>query len=107
MLSGLGGDRPKFGLVFPQAQRQKPVAHDRPDHETAYGLAALSICESLLTSLRDLKIVGELEVVGILKDAAAAHHQSATADNAADIHRSAATVIDRMIAANSSARLAR
>ena len=43
------------------------------EYQTASGLAALSICESLLVSLRDLKIMGEKEVVGLLRDASAAH----------------------------------
>ena len=47
-----------------------------PDYQTASGLAALSICESLLVSLRDLEIMGEKEVVGILKDASAAHRNA-------------------------------
>ena len=37
------------------------------------GTAALAICESLLLALNDRNILPESEIVGILKDAAAAH----------------------------------
>ena len=47
------------------------------EYQTASGLAALSICESLLVSLRDLKIIGEKEVVGLLQDASAKRRQRA------------------------------
>ena len=73
------------------------MAQDHSEEQTAYGLAALSICESLLTSLRDLRIIGELEVVGILKDASAAHHDATTGDGAANIHGSAAAIIETSV----------
>ena len=41
------------------------------EHQTASGLAAVSIRESLLVSLWDLKVMGEKEVVGVLTDASA------------------------------------
>ncbi len=37
------------------------------------GTAALAICESLLLALNDRNILPEKEILGILKDAAAAH----------------------------------
>ena len=40
------------------------------------GTAALAICESLLLALNDRNILPENEIVGILKDAAAAHENS-------------------------------
>jgi hypothetical protein len=42
-------------------------------NSNAAGLAALSICESLLLSLTDLEIIERGEAVSILEDAAAAH----------------------------------
>lgn len=39
----------------------------------ADGVAALSVCESLLLAMGDLKIMGEKEAVGIITDAANAH----------------------------------
>jgi hypothetical protein len=80
------------------------MADDPSGTEMASGLAALAICESLLTSLRDLKIIGAQEVVGILKDASAAHHQATTATDTPKAHRAAAAVIDRMIVGKNSVR---
>ena len=80
------------------------VVHDTSENQTACGLAALSICESLLTSLQDLRIIGELEVVGILKDASAAHHQATAAADDPQAHRAAAAVIDRMLVGKNSVR---
>lgn len=74
------------------------------EHQTVSGLAALSICESLLVSLRDLKIIGENEVVGILKDASAAHRNAVASAKDPKTHHAAAAVIDRIIARKNSVR---
>ncbi len=44
------------------------------------GLAALAICESLLLALYDRKILPEKEIIGVLRDAAAAHEAEDDAD---------------------------
>ena len=80
------------------------MVDDASENELASGLAALSICESLLTSLQDLKIIGAEEAVDILKDASAAHHQATTAADAPKAHRAVAAVIDRMIVGKNSVR---
>ena len=80
------------------------MADNSSETEMASGLAALAICESLLTSLQDLKIIGAQEAVGILKDASAAHHQATTAADAPKVHRAAAAVIDRIIVGKNSVR---
>ncbi|MGP3699467.1 hypothetical protein [Rhodobacter sp. NSM] len=56
------------------------------------GVAALAICEALLLSLLDRKILPEAEIAGILEDAAAAHvgHPE---DGDAELHRAAARLI--------------
>ena len=72
-------------------------------NELASGLAALAICESLLTSLQDLEIIEEKEVIGLLKDAAAAHQQEATT-GISQMHREAAAVIDRILSGKNSVR---
>jgi hypothetical protein len=74
------------------------------EYQTASGLAALSICESLLVSLRDLKIMGEKEVVGLLKDASAAHRNAVASAQDPKTHHAAADVIDRIIAGKNSVR---
>ena len=71
---------------------------------TASGLAALSICESLLLAMGDLKLMGEAEAVGIIADAAAAHRGAgATADEKA-LHLAVAAILDRIISGGNSIR---
>jgi hypothetical protein len=57
----------------------------------------------LLIALLDLRIIGEREVVGILKDASAAHHNTEGAKDSM-VHAAAAAVIDQIIAAKNSVR---
>jgi hypothetical protein len=54
--------------------------------------------------LRDLKIMGEKEVVGLLKDASAAHRNAVTSAQDPKTHHAAADVIDRIIARKNSVR---
>jgi hypothetical protein len=68
------------------------------------GIAALSICESLLLALNDHKILPEQEIVGILKDAAAALADSPPSDANAAKNREAATLIAKILAGGNSVR---
>lgn len=77
-----------------------PSLRDDP-HDVA-GLAALTICESLLLALNDHKILPEREILGILRDAAAAHEN--VADDARGQHRQVAALITRIIDAGNSVR---
>ncbi|QNT71422.1 hypothetical protein HQ394_18165 [Defluviicoccus vanus] len=61
------------------------------------GLAALSICESILLSLTDLDIIEQGEAVCILEDAAAAHRGAIAEAKNPEAHEAAAVVIDRII----------
>ena len=67
------------------------------------GLAALSICESLLLALNDRKILPEYEIVGILRDAASAHELAADTENA-EIHTAVADLINGILAGGNSVR---
>ncbi len=67
------------------------------------GTAALAICESLLLALNDRKILPESEIVGILRDAAAAHENTAPGEFA-DLHQGVATLINGIIAGGNSVR---
>lgn len=78
-----------------------PSMPDLPENQAAFGLAALSICESLLVALHDLQIIDKGEIVGILKDASAAHHNAVGAKDP-KAHAAAAAVIDRIIAGKNS-----
>ena len=70
----------------------------------AAGLAALSICESLLLSLTDLKVIGGAEAVAILEDAAAAHRGASGEAKEPQQHLDAADVIERIIKGKNSVR---
>jgi hypothetical protein len=70
----------------------------------AAGHAALAICESMLLSLTENKIINEAEARAILEDAAAAHRNSVPllADGAA--HEQAASLIDEILKGGNSVR---
>ncbi|PIL20937.1 hypothetical protein P775_07165 [Puniceibacterium antarcticum] len=68
------------------------------------GAAALSICESLLLALNDHNILPENEIVGILRDAAAAHAHDAGEDGQAEMHEGVADLINRIIDGGNSVR---
>lgn len=70
----------------------------------AAGHAALAICESLLLALNDRNILPEREIVGILKDAAAAHENAPGTDGLAELHVAVAGLINRIIAGGNSVR---
>ncbi|MGX0879281.1 hypothetical protein ACSSV4_003990 [Roseovarius sp. MBR-154] len=67
------------------------------------GTAALAICESLLLALNDRNILPESEIVGILKDAAAAHQNAPVGDDDA-LHAAVATLINGILAGGNSVR---
>ncbi len=68
------------------------------------GLAALSICESLLLALNDRNILPEHEIVGILRDAAAAHSNAAASEGQPDTHTAVARTINKIIDSGNSVR---
>lgn len=69
------------------------------------GTAALAICESLLLALNDRNILPESEIVGILRDAAAAHHHAPTGeDGTSDLHIAVAKLINGILAGGNSVR---
>ncbi|SEM44330.1 hypothetical protein SAMN04488103_101170 [Gemmobacter aquatilis] len=68
------------------------------------GIAALAICESLLLALNDRNILPEREIVGILKDAAAAHEHAPPGDGAEAMHKDVAMLINKIIDGGNSVR---
>ncbi|MBD1204361.1 MAG: hypothetical protein O9292_09680 [Rhodobacteraceae bacterium] len=74
---------------------------DIPD---AAGHAALAICESLLLALNDRNVLPEREIVGILRDAAAAHEQAPPGDGLEEMHSAVADLINRIVAGGNSVR---
>jgi len=68
------------------------------------GTAALAICESLLLALNDRNVLPEREIVGILRDAAAAHANDPGDDGRTDLHNAVADLISGIIAGGNSVR---
>jgi hypothetical protein len=72
----------------------------------AAGVAALSVCESLLLSLTDNGIIAAAEA--ILLDAAAAHRGAVTlADGDAGVHEEAAVLLEAIVRNGNSVRRTR
>ena len=69
------------------------------------GAAALAICESLLLALNDRDILREHEILGILRDAAAAQDNDPDLkDGQAELHRAVAVLIALIIDGGNSVR---
>ena len=67
-------------------------------------MAALAICESLLLALNDRKVLPEIEILGVLADAAAAHSNVPAADVDAPHHQAVAALIHKIIDGGNSVR---
>ena len=72
--------------------------------DTASGLAALSICESLILALGDLKIIRETEAIGVIMDAASAHRGADSTPDEKVMHLAVAAILDRIVAGGNSVR---
>lgn len=58
------------------------------------GTAALAICEALLLALADRDVLPKAEIIGLLQDAAAAHHHAPDSRDATALHAAVETLID-------------
>ncbi len=74
------------------------------DYSAASGMAALSICESLILAMGDLKIMGEHDAIGVISDAANAHRDAEGSPQEIAFHLKAAAILDRIIAGGNSIR---
>jgi hypothetical protein len=74
------------------------------DAPEAAGLAALSICESLLLALNDRNILPEHEIVGVLRDAAEAHANVPKGTDPSIPHAQVAALITAIIDGGNSVR---
>jgi hypothetical protein len=72
----------------------------------AAGYAALAICESMLLSLTENKIIDQAEARAILADAAAAHRHSIplVTDGGGAAHEEAASLIETILKGGNSVR---
>ncbi len=71
---------------------------------SATGMAALSICESLLLAMGDLKIMGEKDAVDVISDAASAHRVAGSSPEDIALHLEVAAILDRIITGGNSIR---
>ncbi len=81
-----------------------PAANDMRAIPDVAGTAALAICESLLLALNEAKILPEKEIMGILKDAAAAHENNPKTGDRAGLNAAVAAVINAIINSGNSVR---
>lgn len=70
----------------------------------AAGAAALAICEALLLTLNDHKVLPEREILGIQRDAAAAFHHMPVNDPNRLMNVAAADLINGIIDGGNSVR---
>jgi len=68
------------------------------------GLAALAICESMLLSLTENKLIDGTEARAILADAAAAHRNAVPLAADGAHHEAAALLIERILKSGNSVR---
>ena len=66
--------------------------------------SAVDLPKSLLLALNDHKIIPEREILGILRDAAAAHEGLGETAGDADLHAAVAALINRILAGGNSVR---
>jgi hypothetical protein len=67
------------------------------DNSAAVGLAAFSVCESLILALQDLGLLDERETRGLLEDVIGAHRSAAASSDDPELHEAVAGVVDRIL----------
>ncbi len=65
-------------------------------YEQGPGLAALSLCESLILALTETGVLDSREARGVLDDAITAHRNASDARDAREAHNAAASLIERI-----------
>jgi len=80
------------------------MADSKDIDRSAAGVAALSICESLLLALGDHNVMGEREIVGVITDAADAHRFAGGSPSDSRLHLEVTAILDRIIAGGNSVR---
>ncbi len=68
------------------------------------GTAALAVCESLLLSLNDAKVLPEAEIIAILRDAAATHEATSGTPKEEELGKAVSKLINRIIDGGNSVR---
>ncbi|CAA2136725.1 hypothetical protein [Hyphomicrobium sp. ghe19] len=70
----------------------------------ASGLAALGICESLLVTLTELKIMSEADARALLIDVKTAHQEASVQSKTPEKHQAAIEIIQRIISGKNGVR---
>jgi hypothetical protein len=78
--------------------------NERDNADSTKGAAALSICESLLIALNDLKILDDEQTRAVLQDAAESHRHAMPESRSPEKHRAIADLIDRIVDGKNSVR---
>jgi len=68
------------------------------------GTATVAICESLLLAWDDRNILPEIEILGVLKDVAAAHAPNPGDDGQDDLHKKVAAWVNEILASGNYVR---
>lgn len=68
-----------------------------PDPKDPSGMAALSICQSLLLALQDRDVLPQREIVGILRDAAETHENANGPEPERQLHVATAELINEIL----------
>jgi len=72
------------------------------DVDPSDGLAALSICESLLLALTDLKVISEAEARDLLIDVVTTHTEAAVGSQMPERHEAVIAIVQRILAGKNS-----
>jgi hypothetical protein len=81
---------------FPFEIRLGQMSNSEETIRNFSGLAALSICESLLLALSDLKVLSNHDVDGVFDDAAATHRKAVGTAEDLEMHRAVVAIIERV-----------
>ncbi|MEQ8365075.1 MAG: hypothetical protein RIB61_00055 [Roseicyclus sp.] len=74
------------------------------DQNASAGIAALSICESLLLALNDNRVLSEAEIRGVLEDAAASLDGASVPGEDGQLQRAASASINRILTGGNTVR---
>ena len=72
-----------------------------------FGVAALSLCESLILALKERGVLDDADIQGLLEDVASAHRNAAADGNDPDLHGSVADITEEIMNGGNSIRLMR
>lgn len=72
------------------------------DADPSEGLAALSICKSLLLALTDLKVISEAEARDLLTDVVTTHTEASLGSKTPEKHQAVIAIVQRILAGKNS-----